>query len=245
MGVLTPASQSAINFYDVFTSANFYLSPSTITNISASILMKQSWPKGPYGDSTYPYTGWGTSGSYNYANRLCGTPSQPTAQSLGKFFDKQGTCTDSNAFPYYGVRYTLEKIFGDSSDTINNITCSIKDSSLGTILVSNSQSALIGPTEFIPSSNPSEFIILSTEATPNVQNCYWTLDFDCNYRTSGTGRVLGFCDANDGNGLVNIFDIAIADGNTYNLSYTTDGYAPTASLTGSGGGGFIWEFQFN
>jgi hypothetical protein len=243
MGV-TPSSGSTISYNDVLDSANLGLTPGT--NVSASVFMKESWPKGPYGNNTYPYTGWGSSGSYNYANRLCGTRQQNTTQSLGKFYDLLGTCegTDFNVFPNYTVQYKFESLFANPSDTIDDITFSIKDSSLGTTLVSDYQTVLTGPLESIPV-DPADYILLSTDTTPNVQNCYWTLDFACNYRNIGTGRVLGFCDANDGNGSVNIFNVSIADGNTYNLSYTTDGYAPTASLTGSTGGGFKWRFEFD
>ena len=240
MGYVTPASGSSINFYDVFVSSNFSLSPSTVTNISASILMKQSWPKGPYGDNTYTYTGWGTSGSYNYANRLCGTPSQPTTQSLGKFFDKMGTCSDGGALPYYSVEYSIDVLFGNNDDDITNVEFKITDSLTTTTLVSDSQALLEGPAaEYGP-------FLLSTESTPNVQNCYWTLDFYCDYRNKLTGSMRGICDANDGNGPQTIFNLpTILEGTTYNLEYTTTGYAPSASLTGSTGGGFVWRFEFN
>ena len=240
MGYVTPASGSSINFYDVFVSSNFSLNPSTVTNISASILMKQSWPKGPYGDNTYTYTGWGTSGSYNYANRLCGAPSQPTTQSLGKFFDKMGTCSDGGALPYYSVQYDIDVLFG-VSDTITDVTFKITDSLTTTTLVSDYQADLFGPGP--TTTGP---FILSTEDTPNVQNCYWTLDFYCDYRTKSTGSMRGFCDANDGLGEQTIFNInPILDGTTYNLNYALLSVTPTASLTGSSGGGFVWRFEFN
>lgn len=236
MGSVTPASQSQISYNNIYESANF---SSPGSDISASVLMKQSWPKGPYGDSTYPYTGWGTSGSYNYANRLCGTPSQPTTQSLGKFFDKMGTCTDSNAFPYYSVQYDIDVLFG-VNDTITDVTFKITDSLTTTTLVSDYQADLNGP-----GLNVIGPLLLSTEYTPNVQNCYWTLDFYCDYRSVSTGSMRGYCDANDGAGSVQVFNInPMLDGTTYNLEYTTTGYAPTASLTGSTGGGFVWRFEF-
>ena len=236
MGYVTPASQSTISYNNIYESANF---SSPGSDISASVLMKQSWPKGPYGDSTYPYTGWGTSGSYNYANRLCGTPSQPTTQYLGKFFDKMGTCTDSNAFPYYSVQYDIDVLFG-VSDTITDVTFKITDSLTTTTLVSDYQADLNGP-----GLNVIGPLLLSTESTPNVQNCYWTLDFYCDYRTVSTGSMRGFCDANNGAGEQLIFGVnPILDGTTYNLEYTTTGYAPSASLTGSTGGGFVWRFEF-
>ena len=236
MGSVTPASQSQISYNNIYESANF---SSPGSDISASVLMKQSWPKGPYGDSTYPYIGWGTSGSYNYANRLCGTPSQPTTQSLGKFFDKMGTCTDSNAFPYYSVQYDIDVLFG-VNDTITDVTFKITDSLTTTTLVSDYQADLNGP-----GLNVIGPLLLSTEYTPNVQNCYWTLDFYCDYRSVSTGSMRGYCDANDGAGSVQVFNInPMLDGTTYNLEYTTTGYAPTASLTGSTGGGFVWRFEF-
>ena len=239
MGV-TPASGSTITYSDIFISANPDLNPATVTNISASILMKEPWPKGPYGNSTYPYTGWGSSGSYNYANRLCGTRQQNTTQSLGKFYDLRGTCVDDNSWPSYGVEYSVDVLFGDSNDNITDVEFKITDSLTTTTLVSDSQAILEGPF------SATDTIQLSTEYTPNVQNCYWTLDFTCEYKNSGQGSMRGFCDTNDGNGLVQVFVVnPIYDATTYNLSYNTNGYAPTASLTGSTGGGFKWKFEFN
>ena len=231
-----PASGSTISFTDVFVAANTFLSPSTITNISASILFNESWPKGPYGDNTYLYTGWGSSGSYNYANRLCGTRQQNTSQSLGLFYDLSGHCVDDNSWPSYGVEYSIDLVFGDSSDNITDVTFAIKDSSLTNTLVSDYQSLLQGPV------SATDTIQLSYEDTPSVQNCYWTLDFTCEYGNSGQGSMRGFCDTNDGNGLVQVFVVnPIYDATTYNLSYNTNGYAPTASASG----GFKWKFEFN
>lgn len=241
MAYTTPASQSAISFTDVYQSAN-NATPSANSNISASVLMKQSWPKGPYGDSTYPYTGWGTSGSYNYDNRLCGTRQQNTTQSLGKFFDLQGTCegTNLNVFPNYTVEYIIDVLFG-TTDTITDVTFKITDSLTTTTLVSDYQADLGGP-----GPNTIGPILLSTDYTPNVQNCYWTLDFYCDYRNKGQGSMRGLCDANDGNGYVQVFVVnPIYDSTTYNLNYAGTGYAPSASLTGSTGGGFKWRFEFN
>ena len=239
MGV-TPSSGSTISYNDVLDSANLGLTPGT--NVSASVFMKESWPKGPYGNSTYPYTGWGSSGSYNYANRLCGTRQQNTTQSLGKFYDLLGTCegTDYNVFPNYTVEYSVDVLFGSADDDITNVEFKITDSLTTTTLVSDSQALLEGPAaEYGP-------FLLSTENTPNVQNCYWTLDFYCDYRNKLTGSMRGICDANDGNGPQTIFNLpTILEGTTYNLEYTTTGYAPSASLTGSTGGGFKWRFEFN
>lgn len=237
MGV-TPASGSTITYNDVLDSANPGLTPGT--NVSASVFMKESWPKGPYGNSTYPYTGWGSSGSYNYANRLCGTRQQNTTQSLGKFYDLRGTCIDDNSWPSYGVEYSVDVLFGNTDDDITNVEFKITDSLTTTTLVSDSQAILEGPSaEYGP-------IQLSTEYTPNVQNCYWTLDFYCDYRNKLTGSMRGFCDANDGAGSVQIFNInPILEGTTYNLNYAAQGPQPTASFTGSTGGGFKWRFEFN
>lgn len=241
MGYVTPASQSAISFTDVYQSAN-NATPSANSNISASVLMKQSWPKGPYGDSTYPYTGWGTSGSYNYANRLCGAPSQPTTQALGKFFDLQGTCegTNPNVFPNYTVQYDINILFG-GSDTITDVTFKIVDSTNTATLVSDYQADLGGP-----GPNTIGPILLNTDYTPNVQNCYWTLDFYCDYRSVINGSMRGFCDANDGTGEQFQFIInPITDGTTYNLNSALLSVTPTASFTGSSGGGFKWRFEFD
>ena len=151
-----------------------------------------------------------------------------------------GTCSDSNSFPCYTVEYSIDVTFG-GSDTITDVTFRITDSTTSTTLVSDYQANLNGPGP--TTTGP---FILSTESTPNVQNCYWTLDFTCYYRDKGTGVLRGWCDANDGTGEQNIFNLnPIVDGTTYNLSYNTNGYAPTASLTGSSGGGFKWRFEFN
>jgi hypothetical protein len=241
MGYVTPASQSAISFTDVYQSAN-NAAPSANSNISASVLMKQSWPKGPYGDSTYPYTGWGSSGSYNYANRLCGVRQQNTTQSLGKFYDLLGTCEghDLNVFPNYTVQYDIDVLFG-GSDTITDVTFKIIDSTNTATLVSDYQADLGGP-----GPNIIGPILLSTDQTPNVQNCYWTLDFYCDYRSVTNGSMRGFCNANDGTGEQVQFTInPITDGNTYNLNSALLSVTPTASLTGSTGGGFKWRFEFN
>jgi hypothetical protein len=243
---LTPSSGNPITFTNLY-DGTMNTSPASNSNISASVIMSQSWPKGPSpGDATYPYIGWGGSGSYNIANRLCGAPTQSSNLSLSDFYDLLGTCegTDFSVFPNYTVQYKLDNIFANSSDTIDDITFSIKDSSLGTTLVSDYQTLLTGPTELIPA-NPADFILLSTNTTSNVQNCYWTFDFTCNYRNLGTGRAQGYCDANDGLGSQLIFNVSIADATTYNLEYTTTGYAPSASLTGSTGGGFQWSFVFD
>jgi len=242
MAVL-PTSGSQIGFYDVFLSANGALDPGTITNISASVLMRQSWPKGPYGDSTYPYTGWGSSGSYNYANRLCGVRQQNVTQSLGKFYDLMGTTVGNDLAqdPNYSVQYDIDVLFSAGGDTITDVTFKITDSLTTTTLVSDYQADLNGP-----GLNIIGPILLSTEYTPNVQNCYWTLDFYCDYRNKLTGSMRGLCDANDGNGYQTIFNInPILEGTTYNLNYAAQGPEPTASFTGSTGGGFKWRFEFN
>ena len=232
MGV-TPSSGSTISYNDVLDSANLGLTPGT--NVSASVFMKESWPKGPYGNSTYPYTGWGSSGSYNYANRLCGTRQQNTTQSLGKFYDLLGTCEGTD----YNVEYSVDVLFGSADDDITNVEFKITDSLTTTTLVLDSQALLDNGSEYGP-------FLLSTDQTPNVQNCYWTLDFYCDYRNKLTGSMRGICDANDGNGPQTIFNLpTILEGTTYNLEYTTTGYAPSASLTGSTGGGFKWRFEFN
>jgi len=239
MGV-TPSSGSTISYNDVLDSANLGLTPGT--NVSASVFMKESWPKGPYGNNTYPYTGWGSSGSYNYANRLCGTRQQNTTQSLGKFYDLLGTCegTDPNVFPNYVVEYSIDVLFGNADDDITNIEFKITDSLTTTTLVSDSQVILEGPV------SATDFILLSTDQTPNVQNCYWTLDFYCDYRNRLTGSMRGYCDANDGTGEQVRFNInPILEGTTYNLNYAAQGPEPTASFTGSNGGGFRWRFEFN
>ena len=239
MGV-TPSSGSTISYNDVLDSANLGLTPGT--NVSASVFMKESWPKGPYGNSTYPYTGWGSSGSYNYANRLCGTRQQNTTQSLGKFYDLLGTCegTDYNVFPNYTVEYSVDVLFGNADDDITDVEFKITDSLTTTTLVSNSQALLEGP------NSETDIILLSTEYTPNVQNCYWTLDFYCDYRNKLTGSMRGICDANDGNGPQTIFNVTpILEGTTYNLNYALLSVTPTASFTGSTGGGFKWRFEFN
>ena len=236
MGV-TPASGSTITYNDVLDSANPGLTPGT--NVSASVFMKESWPKGPYGNNTYPYTGWGSSGSYNYANRLCGTRQQNTTQSLGKFYDLRGTCIDDNSWPSYGVEYNIDVLFG-AADTITNVEFKITDSLTTTTLVSDSQADLGGP-----GPNVLGPFQLNTEYTPNVQNCYWTLDFYCDYRSVLTGSMRAYCDANDGTGEQNVFIInPILDGTTYNLNYALLSVTPTASLTGSSGGGFKWRFEF-
>jgi hypothetical protein len=239
MGV-TPSSGSTISYNDVLDSANLGLTPGT--NVSASVFMKESWPKGPYGNNTYPYTGWGSSGSYNYANRLRGTRQQNTTQSLGKFYDLLGTCegNDPGVFPNYSVQYDIDVLFG-GSDTITDVTFKITDSLTTTTLVSDYQADLNGP-----GLNIIGPLLLSTDQTPNVQNCYWTLDFYCDYRSVLTGSMRGFCDANDGNGEQTIFNInPILEGTTYNLNYAAQGPEPTASFTGSTGGGFKWRFEFN
>jgi hypothetical protein len=239
MGV-TPSSGSTISYNDVLDSANLGLTPGT--NVSASVFMKESWPKGPYGNNTYPYTGWGSSGSYNYANRLCGTRQQNTTQSLGKFYDLLGTCegTNYNVFPNYSVEYSIDVLFG-GSDTITDVTFKIVDSTNTATLVLDYQADLGGP-----GPNTIGPILLSTDQTPNVQNCYWTLDFYCDYRDVLTGSVRGYCDANDGTGEQVQFVVPeIYEGVTYNLNSALLSVTPSASFTGSSGGGFKWRFEFN
>jgi hypothetical protein len=240
MGV-TPSSGSTISYNDVLDSANLGLTPGT--NVSASVFMKESWPKGPYGNNTYPYTGWGSSGSYNYANRLCGTRQQNTTQSLGKFYDLLGTCegTDPGVFPNYVVEYDIDVLFGTVDDDITNIEFKIVDSTNTATLVSDSQALLEGP-----GLNIIGPILLSTDQTPNVQNCYWTLDFYCDYRNKLTGSMRGYCDANDGTGeQVQFTEPEIYEGVTYNLNSALLSVTPSASFTGSSGGGFKWRFEFN
>jgi hypothetical protein len=239
MGV-TPDSGYSISFTQLYSALNND-NPTANSNISASVLMNESWPKGPSpGDGTYPYICWGVSGSYNYANRIANAPHLASMQA---FYGINGTCQDDCSWPAYRVEYSIDVLFGDSNDNITDMTFAIKDSSLTNTLVSDYQAILQGPT------NITDNFCLSTQYTPNVQNCYWTLDFTCEYRNKGQGSMRGFCDTNDGNGYVQVFVVnPIYDATTYNLSYNTNGYAPTASannLPTSYGGGFKWKFEFN
>ena len=237
----TPSTGYPISFSDLYDALN-NANPTANSNISASVLMNESWPKGPSpGDATYPYICWGVSGSYNYANRIANAPHSASMQA---FYDIKGTCMDDNSFPSYGVEYSIDVLFGDSTDNIADITFAIKDSSLTNTLVSDYQSLLAGP-----GPGGAGPFILSTEYTSNVHNCYWTLDFTCEYRNKGQGSMRGLCDTNDGNGYVQVFVVnPIYDSTTYNLGYNTNGYAPTASANDPGvsyGGGFKWKFEFN
>jgi len=240
MGV-TPDSGYSISFTQLYSALNND-NPTANSNISASVLMNESWPKGPSpGDGTYPYICWGVSGSYNYANRIANAPHSASMQA---FYGINGTCQDDCSWPAYRVEYSIDVLFGDSNDNITDMTFAIKDSSLTNTLVSDYQAILQGP-----GPTTTDNFCLSTQYTPNVQNCYWTLDFTCEYRNSGQGSMRGFCDTNDGNGYVQVFAVnPIYDATTYNLSYNTNGYAPTASandLPTSYGGGFKWKFEFN
>jgi len=230
----TPSSGNPISFTQLYSALNND-NPTANSYIYACVFMIESWPKGPSpGDSTYPYICWGVSGSYNYANRIANAPN---SASMELFYDLSGTCIDDCSWPAYRVEYTIDVLFGDSSDNINDVTFAIKDSSLTNTLVSDYQAALAGPGP--TTTGP---FTLSTEYTSNVHNCYWTLDFTCDYRNKGQGSMRGWCDTNDGNGYVQVFAVnPIYDATTYNLSYNTNGYAPTASASG----GFKWKFEFN
>jgi hypothetical protein len=56
----------------------------------------------------------------------------------------------------------------------------------------------------------------------------------------------GYCDANDGTGeQVQFTEPEIYEGVTYNLNSALLSVTPSASFTGSSGGGFKWRFEFN